>query len=165
MLTTTKLLFKTQLAIRREQNRPNHSGDAAVASLTPHSSGHRCPPWGPSPCSPWPGLPTLLLPATAATPHIPATAYLPQTREAPPCLPNLQQPVTSDTCSSVCFTISAYPSNPLWFLSSSSVEPFPPRPSSTSTRDLGPCTPLAFTLPARTTRSTRVLWDEPGCLL
>lgn len=115
MLTTTKLLFKTQPAIRREQDRSNHSGDVAVASLTPHSSGHRRPPWGPSPCSLRPGLPTLPFPAMAAMPRIPATAYVPQTREGPPCLPNLRQPVTSDTCSSfVCFKISAYLSNPLW---------------------------------------------------
>ena len=142
----------------------HHSGDAAIASLTPHSSSHRRPPRG-SPGSLWPGPPTLLSPAMGATHHTPAPACLPQTREAPPCLQDLQQPVTSDmSFPFVCFKISAYLSTLFGFLFPS-VEPFPPRPSSISACDPGPCTPLAFASPARTAHSTGVLWDKLGCLL
>lgn len=111
MLTTTKLLFQNPSGNQKGREPNPITVETRPSPRLLHSSGHRRP----SGVSGFPvtWLPTLLSPPMGATPHIPATAYLPQTREAPPCLADL--PVTSDTSSSsICFKISTYLSNPLW---------------------------------------------------
>lgn len=142
----------------------NHSGDAAIASLTPQLRSQTPVPG--SPGSLWPGR-------SPSCPHpwVPHLTFQ-QLRTCPRAVRPLP---ASQTCSSLSpLTRPPFPSASRFqlifqtlfgFLFSSSVKPFPPCPSSTSACDLGLCTPLAFTSPARTAHSTRVLWDEPGCLL
>lgn len=165
MLTTTKFLFQNPSSNPkgREPNPitverpplPRLLPTAPVTDVRPGGLWVPCDLARPPSC-PQPWVPHIILQHLRACPR---------PVRPPPCLQDLQQPVTSDTSSPfVCFKISAYLSTLFGFLFPS-VEPFPPRLSSISACDLGPCTPLAFASPARTAHSTGVLWDEPGCLL